>query len=445
MSNQLDGFEKGLKSAFESYQAPYESGSWERLQVGMSAAEGGKGLSAGTALGVLAVVVAASAGLLLGWYFFSNDQAFGAKQAALTTSVLERDAFDAAQRKGDALGLNSSNSNTDESTMVDTPNQEPQDLEAITVSLADVRSTDPNANSAPLDRSGAGQLEGVTGESDDDAIFVKGRTKASTFELPAVGNMPAIPISISTLEGCEGTSVDFKINTKGNDGNYLWNFGDGTFSNQVNPSHVYTKAGIYDVTLSVTSNKDGVIRTKTMDQIIVINPNPDADFSWEFLDAIGEVPVVRFNNRSERANHAQWVIVDSVTEEINPVMSIEARGSHTVELVVSNEFGCANARKKLISVNEDYALMAPTRFSPNGDGIFDTFMPRALMTGEHRFTFRVMKGDELVYETSEPSKSWSGMLPDGNMAEPGDSFTWTAVVYKPKGDKFYSGTVAVVR
>jgi PKD repeat protein len=443
MSNQLDGFEKGLKSALDSYQAPYENGSWERLQVSMSAVEGGKGLSASNALGVFAVMVAASAGLLLGWYFFSSDSAIGAKQAALNTEVLERSAFDAAQRRGELSGISAPVPNAglellsnEASESIDIPNHQAHNQTTVSIQHAErgVTSFDPSAREA-----------GDQAQSVDEPIFVKGRAKAASFELPAVGSMPAIPISISTREGCEGTSVKFTINTSGIDGNYLWNFGDGTFSNQANPSHTYTKAGIYDVTLSVTSNKDGVIRTKMMDQIIVINPNPDADFEWEFVDAIGEVPVVRFNNRSQRANQAQWVIVDSVTEEINPVMPIEARGSHWVELMVSNEFGCANAKKKIISVNEDYALMAPTRFSPNGDGVFDTFMPRALMTGEHRFLFRIMRGDVLIYETSEPSESWNGMLPDGNMVEPGDSFTWTAVVYKSKGDKFYSGSVAVVR
>jgi PKD repeat protein len=409
----------------------------------MTAAEGGKGLSAGNALGVLAVMVAASAGLLLGWYFFSSDSAIGAKQASLNTAVLERSAFEAAQRKGEVSGI----SGTTEDSIVE-PTLDDETLLVDSPAHSDLRtqSDQHNDSGAAVDREEDVTLASdESSETSEEPIFVKGRSKAASFELPAVGSMPAIPISISTREGCEGTSVKFNINTSGIDGNYLWNFGDGTFSNESNPSHTYTKAGVYDVTLSVTSNKDGVIRTKTMDQIIVINPNPDADFEWEFVDAVGEIPVVRFHNRSQRANQAQWVIVDSVTEEINPVVPIEARGAHWIELMVSNEFGCANAKKKIISVNEDYALMAPTRFSPNGDGVFDTFMPRALMTGEHRFSFIVYRGDEVIYETEDPSKSWSGVLPDGSMAQPGDSFTWTAVVYKPKGDKFYSGSVAVVR
>lgn len=123
-------------------------------------------------------------------------------------------------------------------------------------------------------------------------------------EIPAIDGMPAIPISISTREACEGTAVRFSIETEIIDGNYLWNFGDGSFSNNPNPEHTYHKAGHYDVTLSVTSNKDGVIRTKTMDQLILVNPNPEAEFVWEFTGVENGAPVVRFDNKSRRANHA---------------------------------------------------------------------------------------------------------------------------------------------
>lgn len=50
--------------------------------------------------------------------------------------------------------------------------------------------------------------------------------------------------------------------------NLQWNFGDGTIiSNQTNPSHVYTSAGIYTVELTATDN----ICTEKVQKIIVVN------------------------------------------------------------------------------------------------------------------------------------------------------------------------------
>ena len=49
------------------------------------------------------------------------------------------------------------------------------------------------------------------------------------------------------------STVEF-TNTSSKSGSVSWDFGDGTSSTEMNPSHKYTKAGIYQVTLTV----DGV-------------------------------------------------------------------------------------------------------------------------------------------------------------------------------------------
>jgi gliding motility-associated-like protein len=287
--------------------------------------------------------------------------------------------------------------------------------------------------------------EGSTVEAENEPAGSEKSGFEPISELPAMGDMPAIPISVSTREGCEGTSVTFNIDAEIIDGNYLWNFGDGSFSNNPNPVHTYHTAGTYDITLSVTSNKDGLIRTKTMNQLIVINPKPDALFTYEFVGLEEGYPVVAFTNQSRRANQAKWIIADSYSEDINPVQRIESKGVHDIELVVSNEFGCDNRASKRVSLNEDYALMAPTRFSPNGDGVFDTFMPRALSSGEHKFTMSIFQDGELIYQTSDRTKPWDGTLPNGEYAAEGDSFYWSVVLHKYRGDKFYSGQLSVVR
>ena len=49
---------------------------------------------------------------------------------------------------------------------------------------------------------------------------------------------------------------------------YAWDFGDGTQSTEMNPSHRYTHAGKYNVTLTATKGK----KTNSMTQSIVIDP-----------------------------------------------------------------------------------------------------------------------------------------------------------------------------
>ncbi len=56
---------------------------------------------------------------------------------------------------------------------------------------------------------------------------------------------------------------------------YLWDFDDGTSSSNDNPSHKYTKAGDYEVTLTVT-DEDGVSDSDSM-VVSVLNVRPIAD------------------------------------------------------------------------------------------------------------------------------------------------------------------------
>lgn len=441
MSSQQNGFEKSLIEGLENYQVPYSEGSWEEFQR-MNATAGG---GSGTLIGVIAILAAACAGVILGWYFFGNAASHSAAGAHLSTLTLERGGFPAIHDRTPTADLDF------------VSGHEPA-MPADQMALVADDVTDQVAHHTEIAAKSKRTSEVTSGRKVDlaseDAI-VEATTsieatkrsilKDAPLELPALGDMPAVPISISAREGCEGTSISFNILADGVDGNYLWNFGDGSFSNQPNPVHTYNKSGTYDITLSVTSNKDGVIRTKTMDQFIVINPRPEANFDFTFVGIDEGYPVVEFRNNSRRASQAQWVIADHFSEDINPVQRIDSKGIHVIELVVSNEFGCDNRTARTISLNEDYALMAPARFSPNGDGVFDTFMPRALMTGDHKFTMRIYQDDDVIYETSDPTKPWDGTLSDGSVADPGMTFHWTALLHKAKGDKFYSGQVTVVR
>lgn len=457
MNNPNNSFEKGIVESFQDFKVPYKEGSWEKLQAQLGNASSGSS-TAGT-VGILAILAAACAGIILGWYFFGQSTGAEATSAQLQTLATEREHFDAIQEKIDASQVFTEITYTDVDHATEDElaqhQERPSEATASSANIETKSMTAQRSNTADADHTLATPNVRFPGESADaasdapsdeiDEEVTLNKDGSHRVEIPAVDGMPAIPISISTREACEGTAVQFSIETEIIDGNYLWNFGDGSFSNNPNPIHTYQKAGTYDITLSVTSNKDGVIRTKTMDQLILVNPNPEAEFVWEFSGVEDGAPVVRFNNKSRRANHATWAIADELNEDINPVKRITSKGLHEIQLVASNEFGCENKVVRLISINEDYALMAPTRFSPNEDGVFDTFIPRALMAGDDLFTMRIYEGDQVIYETSDASKPWTGLLPDGTIAEPGTDFFWEAIIHRAKGDKYYSGEISVVR
>jgi len=85
-----------------------------------------------------------------------------------------------------------------------------------------------------------------------------------------------VDFSISNVVGCDSLLVDFD-NISSDYSDVYWDFGDGNYSLDVNPAHIYHNTGLYDVTLYVSTDygcKD------TLKKIGYVNfEYPKSDFS----------------------------------------------------------------------------------------------------------------------------------------------------------------------
>jgi PKD repeat protein len=114
---------------------------------------------------------------------------------------------------------------------------------------------------------------------------------------------------------------------------WLWDFGDSITSTLQNPTHVYSQAGTYTVTLAVTAGTD--VYTKTRPGYIVVTPAITADFSGSPLT--GTVPLtVTFTNLSDPLEQIEsflWDFGDDFTSTLtNPVHTYAQAGVFTVTL-----------------------------------------------------------------------------------------------------------------
>lgn len=94
---------------------------------------------------------------------------------------------------------------------------------------------------------------GFTGGYDNDGFMI------DDFEVLAVDATADFTADRTVVAA--NSSVQFQYSSNGAD-TFAWNFGDGNTSNEENPSHSYTAAGSYTVTLTITSNGNTVTETK---------------------------------------------------------------------------------------------------------------------------------------------------------------------------------------
>jgi len=158
--------------------------------------------------------------------------------------------------------------------------------------------------------------------------------------------VPGVPVAnfaASTTNGYELASIQFTDTSTNNPSSWSWNFGDGTTSTLQNPSHTYSSAGIYTVTLTVTNSKGTNTVTKSGYILVTMPPLPVAQFSGS--TTTGPAPLtVQFTDTSEFGPYVWlWNFGDGNTSTLqNPSHTYDTSGTYTVNLTVTNAKGSAS-------------------------------------------------------------------------------------------------------
>jgi tripartite motif-containing protein 71 len=150
--------------------------------------------------------------------------------------------------------------------------------------------------------------------------------------------LPVADFTADPVTGKAPLTVSFNDQSTGDPVFWEWSFGDGQTSGAQNPSHEYTSAGTYTITLTVTNN-DGP-DTKTVSVTVLAREPPVADFSASPLS--GDAPLkVTFTDLSTGSPASwQWAFGDGSTSTgQSPDHEYTAPGLYTVSLTAVNPDG----------------------------------------------------------------------------------------------------------
>ena len=243
-------------------------------------------------------------------------------------------------------------------------------------------------------------------------LVVNGNScSASATEDVHFGSPPVV--SFTATEVCQGNETDFSdastVAQPDQIVNWNWDFQDGNNSNQQNPSHLYSSAGVYPVTLTATSSS-GCSANATID--IQVKQNPDANFTFAPTLISVSDPTVQFTNSSQNANTYVWSFGEGTTStETSPSFTYpQEEASYTVTLIALSANGCLDSIRKVVVIGEGLIYYVPNSFTPNNDGINDEFLP-VLTSGFDAASYQLTIFDrwgEIVFETKELIQGWTG-------------------------------------
>ncbi|AKB48841.1 Chitin binding protein [Methanosarcina sp. Kolksee] len=149
---------------------------------------------------------------------------------------------------------------------------------------------------------------------------------------------PKANFSASLTSGKAPLNVKFTDKSTGTPTYWYWNFGDGSKSYLQNPTHKYSKAGAYTVSLIVKNAAGRSTVTKT--GYIKVISKPVAAFSAS--PTSGKAPLnVKFTDKSTGIPAFwYWNFGDGSKSYLqNPVHKYSKAGTYTVSLIVKNSAG----------------------------------------------------------------------------------------------------------
>jgi len=261
-----------------------------------------------------------------------------------------------------------------------------------------------------------------------------------------IKSISKLHIAVNKMVVCADEDVLFFPSITNPNFDYFWDFGNGIKTSKINPTIAFNTHGEYDVTLSVKQNE--VLYSASIK--ITVNPNPKADFQFDIVQEGLAYPQVIFTDKSEDVLYWQWDFGDSkISYEQNPlhVYFINSDKKINVSLNAMNVHGCKSKVERMLEFSNIFDLMAPNAFSPDGDGLNDYFIPKALELYDIPFEMIIYdRAGTIVYNTKNKSYPWDGRIAQTGFIPESGTFVWIVIIKdKNNNNVKYSGTVSIIK
>lgn len=160
---------------------------------------------------------------------------------------------------------------------------------------------------------------------------------------------PGPTANFSATSVCQNEAMQF-TNTSLDATSYSWDFGDGFMSTATNPSHIFSGAGNYFVTLTATDD-EGCDDSEIIEVSVSDSPQINFDFDVPCTSADG----IQFFDLStvENADLVSWtwyVDDEEVSTQQSPHIVFESTGIKNVRLDVQSSNGCESSYSEDIEV-----------------------------------------------------------------------------------------------
>ena len=242
-------------------------------------------------------------------------------------------------------------------------------------------------------------------------------------------------------KGCVPYTAKFN-NTSLGGLEFIWDFGDGATSGNVNPTHLYTNTGTYTVRLTAIDTTT-CNRTDTYSFTITVFPIPTAGFSFSPNPGAENKPV-NFANFSTDAISYLWKFGDGQTSiEINPSHQYNATGKYNACVIATNAAGCSDTFCLEVSALILPLLDVPNAFTPGKFG--KNSVIKVVGFGIGKMDWKIYnRWGQRVFASNSQANGWDGTFKGA--VQPMDVYTYSLDVEFTDGKKVRkTGDISLLR
>lgn len=254
---------------------------------------------------------------------------------------------------------------------------------------------------------------------------------ATAITTVTVSALPVSQFTADTTQGCAPLCVNFSdlstVTLPATITSWSWDFGDNSNSTLSNPNHCYTSAGVYTISLLVTTN-DGCAHTLTLNNYINVYGSPTAAFIASPQPTTILTPTINFTDQSVGADNWLWSFGDlnnSTSVLQNPSYTYSDPICYQVTLEVSSQNGCTDSVSEIICIDPDVSIYVPNTFTPNDDGINEIFIPVTTGINPDKYEFWVFdRWGNLIFYTDDLNEGWNGRVQGHDKLCQIDTYVW---------------------
>ena len=167
----------------------------------------------------------------------------------------------------------------------------------------------------------------------------------------------------ATTNGCVPFNTSFSNDISGA-ASWLWGFGDGSSSTQQNPSHAYTTAGFYAVSLTVYLNSGCMQHYPIFRTFDIKGVQPS--FTCSALETCAPVTSIFTSTTPGNNISSWWEFGDGTTSALqNPSHTYTIPGFYTVKYTATTTDGCSAT---LVKANSIHAISCSSGYIGSNSG-----------------------------------------------------------------------------